>query len=64
MKSAGEKLVLRRRGGGSVIERSPVFSLDAEYVFIYLHFLIYPSCNAPKWDLKLRLVSYVYAEDE
>jgi hypothetical protein len=30
MKSAGDKLVLRRRGGGSVIERSPVFSLDAE----------------------------------
>lgn len=34
MKSAGEKLVLRRRGGGSVIERSPVFSLDAELLYL------------------------------
>jgi hypothetical protein len=35
MKSTEEKLLLRRRGGGSVIERSPVFSSDAEYVLIY-----------------------------
>lgn len=34
MKSTEEKLLLRRRGGGSVIERSPVFSSDAEYVLV------------------------------
>lgn len=35
MKSTEEKLLLRRRGGGSVIERSPIFSSDAEYVLNY-----------------------------
>jgi hypothetical protein len=35
MKATEEKLVLRRRGGGSVIDRCPVFSLDGEYVLIY-----------------------------
>lgn len=34
MKSTEEKLLLRRRGGGSVIERSPVFSSDAEILYV------------------------------
>lgn len=33
MKHTEEKLVLRRRGGGNVIEQCPVFSLDAEILY-------------------------------